>query len=149
MKANEEMPEWLAKQKEKNPFKVPENYFEDFEAGFLKKLKTKKVVKSKVVSLTGWYRYAAAAVISGLIVIVGFQLNGQWKSSEQMASFSNLEWDDVESELASFAAEDLISILNESDIETIESDLFAPNTLEIERFLLEDIQEEDLESLFN
>lgn len=149
MKLNEELPDWLANQKKKNPFKIPDNFFEHFERDFLKKIKTEEVPKAKVVVFTRWHRYAAAAVISGLIVVIGLQLNGNWNHTEQMASFSSLRWEDMESELGSLAAEDLIRILNENDIETIESELFAPDASEVERFLLEDLQDEDLESLFN
>jgi hypothetical protein len=149
MKANEELPEWLAKQKQKNPFKIPENYFEQFESDFLEKVKEVEVPKAKVVHLTRFYRFAAAAVVSGLIIVFGWQLTDQWNSSDKVASFSSLEWEDVESELAALDADELISILNDDDIENIESDLYTPNSKDVERFLLEDIQEEDLEALFN
>lgn len=49
--------------KKENPYSVPEGYFNE--------IKTPVTKRSKLVSL-GWVRYAAAAVVTGLIVLAAF-----------------------------------------------------------------------------
>ncbi|GAB6120817.1 hypothetical protein [Dysgonomonas termitidis] len=59
--------------KKKNPFKVPENYFENFNADMMGKLPEKETEKAKVVPL--WRKAlpwtAAAAVFCGVIFSTG------------------------------------------------------------------------------
>ncbi|MBK5721616.1 hypothetical protein JGH11_12115 [Dysgonomonas sp. Marseille-P4677] len=59
--------------KKKNPFKVPENYFENFNAEIMSKLPEKQIQKRKIVPL--WKKVvpwtAAAAVFCGVIFSTG------------------------------------------------------------------------------
>ncbi len=59
--------------KNKNPFKVPENYFENFNAEIMSKLPEKKTEGVKIVPL--WKKAipwtAAAAVFCGVIISTG------------------------------------------------------------------------------
>ncbi|MDR1881754.1 MAG: hypothetical protein LBR26_03110 [Prevotella sp.] len=59
--------------KKKNPFKVPENYFENFNAEIMGKLPEKQSKKTKIVPL--WKKVlswtAAAAVFCGVIFSTG------------------------------------------------------------------------------
>lgn len=59
--------------KKKNPFEVPENYFENFNAEIMSKLPEKQLEKTKIVPL--WKKVmpwtAAAAVFCGVIFSTG------------------------------------------------------------------------------
>lgn len=59
--------------KNKNPFKVPENYFENFNADIMSKLPTKEEKKAKIVPL--WRKVvpwtAVAAVFFGVLFMTG------------------------------------------------------------------------------
>lgn len=59
--------------KNKNPFKVPENYFENFNSSIMEKLPEKESKKAKIVPL--WKKVlpwtAAAAIFCGVIFTTG------------------------------------------------------------------------------
>ena len=65
----------LSSLKKDMPFAVPQGYFESLNENISKE-KIKPVVK--IISLTNrkWFRYSAAAVVAGVIVIAGFLLSG-------------------------------------------------------------------------
>ncbi len=59
--------------KEENVFDVPEGYFNDLSSKILSSI---KVEKAKVVSLNSarkWWKYAAAAIVAGIVTIFSFQ----------------------------------------------------------------------------
>lgn len=64
--------------KKQIPYSVPDGYFESLGA---------KPVKqgTKIISITHrrWFRYAAAAVVTGVIVLTGFILTGNKKQSDE------------------------------------------------------------------
>lgn len=60
--------------KDKNTFTAPEHYFENFSDTILAKIKTKKAKIISINSFTRWQKYAAAAVIAGIITIGSFQI---------------------------------------------------------------------------
>lgn len=71
----------LAGLKKETPYQVPAGYFENLAAGITAK---ENKPEAKVVSLTGrkWFRYAAAAVVTGVVVMAGFLfLSGRNKIS--------------------------------------------------------------------
>jgi hypothetical protein len=59
--------------KNKNPFKIPENYFENFNAEIMDKLPVKNIQKVKIVPL--WKKVipwtAVAAVFGGVLYLTG------------------------------------------------------------------------------
>ena len=57
----------------RSPYTIPESYFENFGS------KTKEKSETKVIAIAShkWYRYAAAAVIVGIITIGGWQFIGK------------------------------------------------------------------------
>lgn len=60
--------------KEENVFDIPEGYFDDLSSEILNKIKESD---TKVVSINSpqkWWKYAAAAVVAGIITIFSFQL---------------------------------------------------------------------------
>jgi hypothetical protein len=61
--------------KKEMPFSVPQGYFESLSEN-INRVETKPVVK--VISITSrkWFRYAAAAVVAGVIIVAGFLLSG-------------------------------------------------------------------------
>ena len=78
----------LSSLSKKMPFIVPEGYFETLSSG--KKEQQEKtadhltvVTETKIVSILNrqWFRYAAAAVITGMIALAGFFNNGNTKES--------------------------------------------------------------------
>ena len=74
--------------KDKRTFTVPEHYFENFSDYVFTKIKPKK---AKVVSInrsTRWWRYAAAAMIAGIIMIGALQLFNEKSSNDKGDKFS-------------------------------------------------------------
>lgn len=74
--------------KDKRTFTVPEHYFENFSDNVFKKIKPKK---SKVISInrsTRWWRYAAAAVIAGIIIIGALQIFNKKSISDNAGQIS-------------------------------------------------------------
>ena len=63
----------LSSLKKEMPYRVPAGYFENIAATTI--LKEEPVKEAKVVSFISrkWFRYAAAAVITGIILLAGFQ----------------------------------------------------------------------------
>lgn len=63
--------------KNTNPFKVPENYFEDFNKNIMEQLPDKKTEKAKIVPL--WRKIAPwtaiAAALIGVVFYVGLTFN--------------------------------------------------------------------------
>lgn len=149
MKEKETIPDWLKERKEKESFTVPENYFEEFETAFLQKLHEERRPPAKVLGIKSFYKYAVAAVVTGLVLIAGWQINGNWGDQQQLASFSDMDWGEVETTLEDLPTIEIVDMLSSEDFETLQTDLFSPDAMEVEQFLLEDIQVEDLESLFN
>lgn len=70
--------------KNKNPFKVPENYFENFNSEMMDKLPTKEEKKTKIVSL--WRKIvpwtAVAAMLFGALFMTGVIKQGTTDSMQ-------------------------------------------------------------------
>jgi len=68
------------------PYNVPQGYFENLVAGITTK---ENKQEAKVISLTSrkWFRYAAAAVVAGVIMIAGFLIidRGEKKQAGEIA----------------------------------------------------------------
>jgi hypothetical protein len=60
--------------KEENTFAVPENYFDDLSERILDKIKGKETKVVLFSSAKKWWKYAAAAVITGVVVISSLQI---------------------------------------------------------------------------
>lgn len=70
--------------KEENVFEIPEGYFDNLSSKILSRIKSEN---TKVISLNSsrkWWKYAAAAVVAGIITIFSYQLfNTQNPGSNQ------------------------------------------------------------------
>ena len=69
--------------KEENVFSVPEGYFDNLSDEILKKIKGEKTKVVSFNSVTKWWKYAAAAVIAGIITITSLQLFHQNTNGDQ------------------------------------------------------------------
>jgi hypothetical protein len=76
--------------KKKNPFKIPENYFENFNAGIMGKLPEKQAKKAKIVPL--WKKalpWTAAAAILCRVIFTPGVLKENNKSVKPAASITS------------------------------------------------------------
>jgi len=116
----------------KSGFKVPEGYFESFESKLFEELQLEK--EPKVISLLSrkakWYWMAAAAIIFAVSLPIHNYFNN---ASLGKPTASELEY--YFNVHPAFTTEDIISQLNETEIQTlkIDSELKTEN---IENYLL-------------
>ncbi len=80
--SGEEFP-LLSSLREKNIFSVPDGYFDNLSAQVLHKIAHKP---AKVISIKNWMKYAAAAVIAGVMGVTGIQIYNGGVSHPQVAS---------------------------------------------------------------
>jgi hypothetical protein len=72
--------------KNKNVFDVPQNYFEGVSHQIINKIKSHQ--PAKIVSMNAkWWRYAAAAIITGVIAIGSLQLFNNQKNNNPIPSY--------------------------------------------------------------
>lgn len=74
--------------KKEMPYSIPDRYFENLSVAIPKE-------KAKVVSFTHhkWFRYAAAAVVTGIIVLAGFMIFGNKTNEPGIKSLAKFEKD--------------------------------------------------------
>ncbi len=76
----------LASLKKETPYTVPQGYFENLAADIAKK---ENKQEAKIISFSSrkWFRYAAAAVVTGVIVMAGFLIinRGEMKQAGEIA----------------------------------------------------------------
>ena len=77
----------LSSLKDKNVFSVPEGYFESLSDRVLSKIAHKP---AKVISIKSWMKYAAAAVVAGVMAITGLQIYNGGSANHQVASNDKL-----------------------------------------------------------
>jgi hypothetical protein len=72
--------------KDKNVFTVPENYFEGVSHQIIAKIKNRQ--PAKVISMKAkWWKYAAAAIITGVVAIGSLQLFNSHKNNNPIPSY--------------------------------------------------------------
>ena len=69
--------------KEENTFAVPENYFDDLSDRILNKINGKEREVVSISSVKKWWKYAAAAVITGVIAISSLQIFNHTSNSNK------------------------------------------------------------------
>ena len=77
----------LSSLRNKNVFSVPEGYFDDLSGQVLSKIAHKP---AKVISIKSWMKYAAAAVIAGVMALTGLQVYNGAGKNHQVASNDKL-----------------------------------------------------------
>jgi hypothetical protein len=101
--------------KDKNVFTVPENYFEGLSHQVINKIKSHQ--PAKVISMnTKWWKYAAAAIITGVIVIGSLQLFNNSRDRDQIPSYveSSFQYktpEQVDEGIASLSDDEIIKYL--------------------------------------
>lgn|GEM_PF-796255 len=89
---NENIEFGLGDRYKRNPFKVPEDYFEGFEARLNNRIKVQQRLKSKSLFITyGKSIVAIAAMLVLALVLTTIQFPNQFKSSETIALAENEE----------------------------------------------------------
>ncbi|HUR65161.1 MAG TPA: hypothetical protein VMZ03_02320 [Chitinophagaceae bacterium] len=134
----------LAGLKKEMPFTVPQGYFENLATNAATK-ETKQ--EAKIISLTSrkWFRYAAAAVVAGIIFMTGLLLINTNKEKESGAKTLAKVSRDVK-KLSETQKDDLLDFLDAgmNGTETVEVNT-TDKTKEIQQ-LLQDVSEEELKS---
>lgn len=101
--------------KNKNVFTVPENYFEGISYQIINKIKSHQ--PAKVISMkTRWWKYAAAAIIAGIITIGSLQIFNSSRDGDQIPSYveSSFQYktpEQVDEGIASLSDDEIIKYL--------------------------------------
>lgn len=130
---------WQETGKQKDPFQVPEGYFEGFEVRMMERIEEESVSKKRTVfrsRMVGWVSGIAAALLIGFIGFQQIQQKSDNQSLDQDAMFAVVEYfaqDMDELSFASFLAEnevlstetlpaddDLLHFMNVDDLSLIE-----------------------------
>lgn len=101
--------------KTKNPFKIPENYFENFNAEIMNKLPEKNIQKAKIIPL--WKKIvpwtAVAAIFSGILFMTGILDKGTMTDPTMVAGQPDLV---ISSGIASNTVEDDYYLFLEDEV---------------------------------
>lgn len=129
----------LAGLKKEMPYSVPVGYFENLGKNISKE---ENKAAAKVISITSrkWFRYAAAAVVTGIIIMTGVLLTGNDKKElggKALAKFTQdvKKMDDVQKD-------NLIDFIDLNNKETAQVDI--GNKTDEVKTLLQGISEEEL-----
>jgi hypothetical protein len=134
----------LASLKKETPFTVPQGYFENIALGSATK---ESKQEAKVISLTSrkWFRYAAAAVVAGIIFMAGLLIidnnNEKVTGAKTLAKVSK----DVK-KLSETQKDDLIDFLDAGMSGTETAEINTTNRSKEIQQLLQDVSEEELKS---
>lgn len=132
----------LAGLKKENPYSIPQGYFENLASDIAVK---ETATEAKVISLTrrSWFRYAAAAVVTGVIVLTGFMIFDKAGSDKSGGQVLANVLKDV-NKLNDTQKDDLLDFLdagmNGTEIAQVSTD---NKSKEIQQ-LLQDVSEEEL-----
>ena len=134
----------LAGLKKETPFTVPQGYFENLAAGAASK---EAKQEAKIISITSrkWFRYAAAAVVAGIIFMAGLFIisnnNDKATGVKTLAKVSR----DVK-KLNETQKDDLIDFLDAGMNGTETAEINKPSSSKEVQQLLQDVSEEELKS---
>lgn len=142
--AAEELPAWMH-QARTMPHAVPAGYFDNFSAAVLQQVAPKKE-QGRVVSMfsRNWVRYAAAAVVTGAIVLGGFLFsgnNGPSLSSQPEA------W--LENKLRNVSSEELDDFIEVVEIAGTETALQKGASRPEVRRMLKDVPVSELDAFLD
>jgi hypothetical protein len=132
----------LSSLKDKNPYSVPAGYFENLETGIKKQ-------ETRVVSISSrrWYRLAAAAVVTGIIIIGGmFFLNGSKVDPNKKPG----EWiaKNVVKKVSHEKIDELVTLADEEDGFKTNGETDAAKQAEIKE-LMKDVSEKEIQEFLN
>lgn len=133
----------LGSLKKETPFSVPAGYFDTLASDIAAK---EKATEARVVSLgrPGWFRYAAAAVVTGVVFMAGFFIlnKGADKTQEGSQVLAKI-YRDIKP-LNETQKEDLIDFLNAGMDGTETAQVNPENKSKEVKELLEDVSDEEL-----
>jgi hypothetical protein len=127
--------------KKQMPYSVPQDYFEKLTTGINAPV-TKTETKIVSIGSRKWFRYAAAAVITGVIVMAGFVITNKDKVDPGTNSHA---W--VEKKLKKVSTEKIEEFIQLTD----EDKLVASTETKIQdvKELVKDVPENEIQSLLN
>ncbi|MBK6937188.1 MAG: hypothetical protein IPH18_10185 [Chitinophagaceae bacterium] len=131
--------------KKENPYSVPDGYFEN-----LSSAPYGTVIKpqAKVVSITSrrWFRYAAAAVVTGLIIMAGFIIkNGKVDPSENSYAWVKKNIKKVSTE----KIDEFVTLAEEENLVNESVAATSDNKIQEIKELIKDVPENEIQSLLN
>lgn len=138
----------LSALKTKNAYSVPTGYFESFPQLMLQKAKSEQ--RGKVVSISFGrkaMRYAAAAVVTGLIVLAGFFYFNQQPVGTTLAQADEKLKQETQKNLQGFSDNELLNYIENEESVLPEPLLMASGDIDTEdvKYMLADVSEEGLE----
>lgn len=125
--------------KKENPYTVPQGYFENLSAPVVQQTET------KVVSITSrkWFRYAAAAIMIGVIAIVGIKIISQEKIDPNKNSHA---W--VEKNVKKVSSDKIEEFINLAEKEkSIEEAVASTGKMDDIKDFLKDVPENEIQDL--
>jgi hypothetical protein len=124
--------------KKQNPYTVPQGYFENLAANMFAQANKQE---TKVVSIGSrkWFRYAAAAIITGVIVMAGFIFI---KNDKVDAGTNSHAW--VEKKLKKVSTEKIDAFIQLTDEE--KSVVITDNKTQEVKELMKDVPENEIQS---
>jgi hypothetical protein len=124
--------------KKQNPYTVPQGYFENIATGMPAQANKQE---TKVVSIGSrkWFRYAAAAIITGVIVMAGFIFI---KNDKVDAGTNSHAW--VEKKLKKVSTEKIDAFIQLTDEE--KSVVITDNKTQEVKELMKDVPENEIQS---
>lgn len=129
--------------KKEMPYSVPVGYFENLTAGIAKEAVKKE---AKVVSITSrnWFRYAAAAVVVGIIATIGFMKFGsdEPKAGQSLAVFENK----LNKEIKKMSEQELNDFLQYNAAGLDGTENVKNNNVDDAKELLKDVSESEMKT---
>ena len=124
--------------KDKNVFSVPPVYFETFAAGVMERMQPQPARIVSIKKINSWWKYAAAAVVTGAIAVSSLQIfNGSGSQKANLASnglpayvqnsFQYKTEDDVNAAIAKLSDADIVKYL-EKNGNIMDNELLINNT---------------------
>lgn len=128
--------------KKEMPYSVPAGYFENLAGNIAAK---EAATEAKVISITrrSWFRYAAAAVVAGIIFMAGFLLINKGNNNDAEGQVLAKVSKDVK-KLNDTQKDDLIDFLNAGMNGTETAQVSTDNKSKEIQQLLQDVSEEEL-----
>ena len=127
--------------KKEMPYSVPQGYFENLAPDINTQINK---TETKIISIGSrkWFRYAAAAVITGVIVMAGFMILNKDKVTADKDSFA---W--VKKNIKKVSTEKIEEFIQLTDVE--KSVASTDNKVQEVKELIKDVPENEIQSLLN
>jgi hypothetical protein len=132
----------LSKLKNKNPYSVPAGYFAGLATPGVKKA-------TKIISITGrrWYRFAAAAVVIGIVVVSGWLL----LTDQPNVMKDPQAWikKNVNKKVSQDKIDELVTLVKTEGNTNINDEIKAANEQAEIKEMMKDIPEKEIEAFLN